>query len=175
MPAVQTLMNSIINGSTDLGSETTSSDNTDTNVSVSSTAAITFVSANGAVLLSGNFSTSAPTIDWDINGGTYFSFEKLQYTGGIYDSVTVKQGTTDLTPSSMFGENRYQMTSNVVFRATASTRPLQDVYLSSASGYIRVSIWDAATAGNRKAFGFYDVGATAQTLIDESGGGGLPP
>lgn len=152
MPAIQTLLISYVTGGTDLGGESASSESMGS-VRAESSATITF-GTNGVVSFSqaGNdTSNSAPATNWNINGGTYVSYELLSQFG---------TGSFDIIESTMYGENRHLMSSGAL-NLSATALALLNEGSDSGEITIKLSVWDAATGGTRTAYGIYSVSASA--------------
>lgn len=124
-------------------------------------ATITF-NTNGTVTFAGTGDLvdfdSSPTTNWNINGGSYLSYETLIISSDVGGTATVTGG---LATSTFLGENRHNLgASNFVLSASA-TLPVGEQGFRTATVYIKVSIWDAASGGRRTAYGLYNAGASA--------------
>lgn len=155
MPAQQALMVSIITEGTNLGSESAySSDFSTTKADAS--ASITF-QTNGAVTFSqtgASRSNTAPATNWNTNGGTYISYEVISIdgTGGVINGPG---------ESTLHGENRKNMTTSMSISAVGSAMLNEPGPDGSGTINIKLSVWDAASGGSRKAYGVYGVSADA--------------
>lgn len=155
MPAQQALMVSIITEGTNLGSENAiSSDFGPTTASAS--ASITF-QTNGAVTFSqtgGSRSNTAPATNWNTNGGTYISYQITE----SFKTGSVQNGPAE---STIHGENRKEMTTSMTIQAIGSDMLNEPTGTESGIMSIKLSVWDAASGGSRKAYGEYYVSADA--------------
>ena len=154
-----------VTGGTDLGTETYSRDDNGADPAFA-TARFNFNTA-GTVTVSGvgtGAITSAPFTGWNTNGGTHLSYELLSQS--ILTAGEPNEGsitfTGGLLPSDAYGLNRHNVSSalfQVIANATFDSGS-GDSQPSEASVKVKVSIWDAATGGTRKAFGIYTVAAS---------------
>lgn len=165
MSAHQALMVSTIREGTNLGSESADSSSFGS-TRADASAAIVFGS-NGSVTFSqtgGSISNTAPATNWNTNGGTYLSYELIYVDSGfepdISDAGVSYANGSALASSTLYGENRYLVSNNISVYATASAL-LNEYNNTSAQIEVKVSIWDAASQGTRKAYGTYTALAAA--------------
>ena len=133
------------------------------------TSTITF-NTDGTVTFAGsgvtNVINTSPATNWNTNGGTHISYELgVALEDGGFTTISADNGTATVTGSlansSFLGENRHSLASNFVLSAV-STWPiggLPTIYTSDVT--IKVSIWDAASGGRRRAYGIYRAVALA--------------
>lgn len=166
MPAIQALQHSSITEGVNLGNEQALADSySGTGSGVNSYAQITF-NSNGAVqfLTVGNQFTSntAPANNWG-NSSNYFSYQVLEYYSSSANAIsTVTQSNSEIESSTIYGENRYLMSSNVVLRSDSYSKAINIEEGDTDSTYleIKVSIWDSTyPGGNRVGYGTYRVQA----------------
>jgi myosin-crossreactive antigen len=166
MSAHQALMVAAIREGTDLGTESATSTDTGS-VNAGASASIVF-QANGSVTFSqtgGSRSNTAPATNWNTNGGTYVSYELIQSDSAGDGSSGFNYANNSPFPSStMYGENRYSMAAALTLNATGTATLNEGAGFGSGIISIKISVWDSASAGSRKAYGTYTVEADA-TLI----------
>ncbi len=163
MSAHQALMVSIITEGTNLGSESASS--SDESVTKADASAAINFNTNGTVTFSqtgGSRSNTAPATNWNTNGGSYFSYELISidssFDGG---SAGVFQGVTSLDGSTIHGENRYSLSTTAISISTSASGMLGELSGGFGDISIKVSIWDSASGGSRKAYGTYGCSSSA--------------
>lgn len=162
MSAQQALMVSIITEGTDLGQESAGSEDAGA-FNAGASAQITF-QTNGAITFSQTGDTqsnTAPATNWNTNGGTHISYEVIELsTSGDGYAEFVYANNQPFSSSTMHGENRASMSQALVLSASG-IGTLNEQTFGSGLISVKISVWDSATNGSRKAYGQYTVSADA--------------
>lgn len=142
----------------DLGTEENTWQDQSSGGSRDATATITF-NTDGTITFGGsgvtNPNNTSPATNWNTNGGTHLSYQIDELGLGISADNGSANVTGNMGASSYLGETRHNLASNFVLTAVSTwpTGGPQTIFTSQVK--IKVSIWDSASGGRRKAYGYY--------------------